>query len=318
MTQEDVRRTIRDLVRLLRDNWKNILFYIGLPGITVASIVLFTLATLNRDVRADYSFSQSISQPVYVPTIEQSASSSESPVSQASPVEDPDPFGSNDQQIAKGYASALERNSDVVAWLQLPDSNVNYPVLQAHDNNFYLDKDLDKSYSYWGSIFAHFRNNLSDPTHLPRNTVLFGHNKNDGKLFGELLEFSDLEYAKAHRYLTLTIDNTTTYWLIFSVMDCEVNNDVFYYINANNPSDEAMSDIIEQSLDRSFYDYNLPVDSSDSILTLSTCTYKYTFPSGAYREDVRYVVMARQVREGETLTALTDPAVNPDRRTPNF
>lgn len=317
MAEDNARKSIRDFARLLRDNWKNILFYIGLPGVAVASIVLFTVATLNRDAGIDYSFSQSISQPVYRPSTGQNASSQDGP-SLSSAVEDPDPFGSSDQQIAKDYAAALARNSDVVAWLQLPDSSINYPVLQAHDNNFYLDKDLDKSYSYWGSIFAHFRNNLTNPANLPRNTVLFGHNKNDGKLFGELLEFSDPDYAKAHRYLTLTIDNTTTYWLIFAVMDCEVNNDVFYYINANNPSDDEMHDIIEQSLDRSFYDYDLPVDSSDHILTLSTCTYKYTFPSGAYREDVRYVVMARQVREGETLNALPDPAVNPDRRTPNF
>lgn len=283
-----------------------------LPAVFIIGIVLFTIFNSEND-EITYSFSQSLPVPHY-PEAQASSSQEESQPGQDGSTERID-----EASLKQKLMEAQEENNDVKAWLYFPGTKVDYPVLQAHDNNFYLEKNLEKKYFWWGSIFAHFRNNLSDIEQLPRNTVLFGHNKDDGLMFGELLELSELSYAKEHRYLILTFQEKTTYWEIFSVMDCEVNNEVFYYINANNPSTQEIADIITQARDRSFYDYDIDVSPQENILTLSTCTYKYTFPSGTYRDDVRFVVMARLLdKEALPEGPWPELTVNTDRRTPQF
>lgn len=297
----------KDLLSFYRQEPRRILLSF-LPAALIIGIVLFTIFNWEEKGK-DYSFSQGLSVPNY-PQISETESSS-SQTTSGSAV--------NEKEIQQKLEQAQNVNSDTKAWLFFPNTKVDYPVLQAHDNNFYLEKNLEKKYSWWGSIFAHFRNNFSDIENLPRNTVLFGHNKDDGLMFGELLNLSELSYAQEHPYITLTFPEKTTYWVIFSVMDCEVNNDVFYYINADNPTDAEMADIISQALDRSFFDYGIDVGTEDHILTLSTCTYKYTFPSGTYRDDVRFVVMARLLREDELPEGpWPELEVNTDRRTPQF
>ena len=325
----DTPKSLRELWSCLKKNARSLLIYGGLPVLAVVSIVLFT-AVLSGKAKTDLPAtpSESGSSSVTPPSVpeestppepDSQSSGTESSASESTPVSDPDPFSrpSLDAETLAAYRQAVEENQDVKAWLNIPGSNINDPVLQAHDNSFYLDKGLNKSYYYWGSIFAHFRNNMSAADKLSRNTVLFGHNKNDGILFGDLLNFSEQSYAEEHRFITLTVDDTTTYWVIFSVMDCEVNNEVFYYINAN-PTNDEMMDIVLQAMDRSFWDYDLEVDFTDRLLTLSTCTYKYTYASGTSREDVRFVVMARELRPGESAADFSALTPNADRRQPAF
>lgn len=300
-----------DLLSIFKRQPVRLVLSLLLPAILVIGIVLFTIFNLEDDETA-YSFSQSLSVPNYPETDFHSQPEESHSGQNTTEMVD-------ETALEQKLTEAQKINSDVKAWLYFPGTKVDYPVLQAHDNNFYLEKNLEKKYSWWGSIFAHFRNNLSDASLLPRNTVLFGHNKDDGLMFGELLDLSELSYAKEHRYITLTLQGKTTYWEIFSVMDCEVNNEVFYYINANNPSDQEMTDIITQAQERSFFDYGIEVSAQDNILTLSTCTYKYTFPSGTYRDDVRFVVMARLLTDSQTFQeSWPELELNSDRRTPKF
>ena len=300
-----------DLLAIFKRQPVRLILSLLLPAILVIGIVLFTIFNLEDD-ETSYSFSQSLSVPNYPET--NLNSQPEESRSEQDTTEMVD-----EAAIERKLIEAQKTNSDVKAWLYFPGTKVDYPVLQAHDNNFYLEKNLEKKYSWWGSIFAHFRNNLSEASQLPRNTVLFGHNKDDGLMFGELLDLSELSYAKEHRYITLTLQGKTTYWEIFSVMDCEVNNEVFYYINANNPSDQEIADIIAQAQERSFFDYGIEVSTQDNILTLSTCTYTYTFPSGTYRDDVRFVVMARLLKDSQAPEGpWPEMEINSDRRTPKF
>ena len=330
----DKPKNFRELWAYIRKNARSLLIYGGLPVLAVISIILFTVVLSNRSQPVSAPFETSGAN-IPVSRTEPETSGPENDASDpsgvtsgaeepsgsgsSSPVSDLDPSAqlSLDAETMQAYRDAEAENADVKAWLTIPGSNVSDPVLQAHDNSFYLDKGLNKSYYDWGSIFAHFRNNLTAADKLSRNTVLFGHNKNDGLLFGELMEFSDEQYAASHRIVTLTVGDTTTYWVIFSVMDCEVNNDVFYYINAN-PSNDELTDIVLQAMDRSFWDFDLEVDFTDRLLTLSTCTYKYTYASGASREDVRFVVMARELRPGEAVGDFAAISPNTDRRQPQF
>lgn len=199
----------------------------------------------------------------------------------------------DNRTIEEKLTDAVAVNSDTKGWLQISGTYVDYPVMQSGDNNFYLEKNLDKSYYWYGSVFANYQNDLSSVSSLNQNTVLFGHNKNDGLMFGSLVNYESSSYASAHPFITLLIGGEKTTWEIFAALDCEVNSDVFPYIQT------ALSDdLITQARDRSFLDFDVQVSSSDKILTLSTCTYQYTYSSGKYREDVRFVVMAKLVEEG--------------------
>ena len=126
-----------------------------------------------------------------------------------------------DASIDEKLRQAVAANEEVVGWLNLPGSGVDYAVTQTDNNDFYLKHNAAKESTKLGSIFAHYNNVLNDPYNLPRNTVLFGHNTlvAEHPMFGELEDFYDLEYAQQHQYLTLTLGGTTTYWKIFAVLD---------------------------------------------------------------------------------------------------
>lgn len=216
----------------------------------------------------------------------------------------------DNRTIEEKLEDALAVNTDTKAWIQIAGTYVDYPVMQSGDNNFYLEKNLDKSYYWYGSVFANYQNDLSSASSLNQNTVLFGHNKNDGLMFGSLVNYESSSYGSAHPFITLLIGGEKTTWEIFAALDCEVNSGVFPYIQTS-----LSDDLIAQARDRSFLDFDVQVSSSDKILTLSTCTYQYAYSSGKYREDVRFVVMAKLVEEGTPAPLIT---VNNDRRTPVF
>ena len=225
-----------------------------------------------------------------------------------------------DENIPEKLQQAKASNNDVIGWLQLPGSGVDYPVVQAEDNDYYLTHNASGQTAKNGAIYAHYRNYLANAYSLPANTTLFGHNtlmKSD-PMFMELLEFYDLSYAQNHQYLSFTFpDGTTTYWKIFAVLDTLAEDEGFYYYNPS-PSLEELQHIQQEAQARSYYDYGLDVSEQDPILSLSTCTYKYRNWLGLARTDVRFVVMARLVREGETLTGSPIPTKNPDWTEPDL
>lgn len=255
-----------------------------------------------------------------------------------------------DDSIAKLYADAFAANPDVVGWLQIPDSDpntmyVNFPILQSEDNDYYMTHDAlgnesegEDSTGWYGAVYAHHNNDLSNVDKLMRNTVLFGHNKaapaNNGQvykpynrnIFASLLYFQDEAYAQDHRYITMTLGNDTTYWLIFAAVD--VANDEardsssdFYYWNTKDQSDEDFLNMLEQARERSYWDYEVEVKPDDKILTLSTCNYSYDSPTESTNSS-KFILMARMLRPDELaqgsdyLTKLPTFKANDDRHTP--
>lgn len=219
-----------------------------------------------------------------------------------------------DESIMEKLRQAKASNRDVIGWLQLPGSGVDYPVVQAKDNDYYLTHNASGQTEKNGAIYAHYRNYLANAYSLPANTTLFGHNTlmQSDPMFMELLDFYDLSYAQNHQYLTFTFPGgATTYWKIFAVLDTLAEDESFYYYDPS-PSSEELQHIQQEAQTRSYYDYDLDVSEQDPILSLSTCTYKYRNWLGLARTDVRFVVMARLVREGETLTGTSIPTENPD------
>ena len=171
--------------------------------------------------------------------------------------------------IMEDYKALLEINEDTVGWLKVNNTNVDYPVVQASDNDYYLKRNFKKEKDVNGWIFMDYRAN---PKTLSRNTIIFGHNMYySGVMFGTLTKAKQASWYKNPE--NQIIEFNTLYdklkWQIFSIYVVPNTND---YLIANFSSDEKFKEYLDMITKRSKYDFNIPVSLNDHILTLSTCT----------------------------------------------
>ena len=195
---------------------------------------------------------------------------------------------------AEGVKQAQELNSDVKGWLEVPNTNINHPIMQTDDNSFYLNHDENKEYSVWGSYFADYYSTIDSVKNLTQNTVIYGHTGSenpDGEKFSELFAYLDMEHLKENPYIYLTIDEKQLPFEIFAVFYSDID---FYYINPT-PSDMPFDYFLEEVNKRNEFVFtDTEVLETDKLLTLSGCSYKYdTNDTGNHR----FVIMAKLVEE---------------------
>ncbi|MBC8570817.1 class B sortase [Zongyangia hominis] len=250
-------------------------------------------------------------------------SSSTPPVTQTPPTTTETPVSSEDDgklDVVPPDAGTLEKlenmkasNSDTVAWLSIPDTTIDDAVLQAADNDYYLRKDETKQYNFFGCYYADYENTFGERNLFSRNTVIYGHNMDDnkvhGKKFGQLLKYLNEDFAENHPYIYLTTEDDQLTFKIFAVYYSDIH---FSYISTD-PEDLTFMDILNEARERSEYNYDVDVNATDKIITLSTCTYKY-----GMREDQRFVVQARLLRNDEDAPATVSIEKNPNPKAPQF
>ena len=100
-------------------------------------------------------------------------------------------------------AELKKTNDEIVAWVQIDGTAIDYPVTQAKNNQFYLTHDYKKDYSIAGSIFADFRSNLLEDDYA----IIYGHNMNGNSMFGELNKFDDSKFFESHQKSTVYLEN---------------------------------------------------------------------------------------------------------------
>lgn len=166
-------------------------------------------------------------------------------------------------------ASLKQINEDTVGWLKVNDTNVDYPIVQGKDNEYYLKNNFKKEKDNSGWVFMDYR---ADSMNLSDNTIIFGHNMYySGVMFGTLYKVKYANWYKKDENQIIKFD--TLYkemnWKIFSIYVTELTND---YLIANFSSDDKFQEFINLITNRSIYEFNTPVATSDKILTLSTCS----------------------------------------------
>lgn len=198
-------------------------------------------------------------------------------------------------------------NSDVKGWLCIPGTNINYPVLWANDVMYYIDKNIYKQTSKDGVVYAGPTVRFGNSDDISRNTVLFGHNWTNYSanprignasdvMFAQLAAYHYREFANAYPYIWYSTDAEEMKWVIFAAFYTDIG---FNYIEPN-PGDEQFMQIVNGAKSRSRHNFDVDVKSTDKILTLSTCTRAY-----GSSDKQRFVVMARLLREGEQVKAVT-------------
>ena len=160
-----------------------------------------------------------------------------------------------------------ELNSDVVGWIKVNNTNVDYPVVKGRDNSFYLNHSLDKSYNAAGWPFVDYQTKLDG---TDENIVIYGHNRQDGPMFGSLEDILKPEWYnnEENLYITYTTEEGEELYQVFSIYNIKRE---LYYTTNNFTSDDEYVEFLNELESRSIVDFNVDLDKDDSILTLSTC-----------------------------------------------
>lgn len=192
----------------------------------------------------------------------------------------------------------LAINPDYVGYVSIP-GRVNEAVVQAEDNEYYLKKNIYDQTRSCGTVFADYRNVVSDYADLQSdNIILYGHNQRDGTMFGEL-DYYKWDYKYWLQNPFIYFDNRyeqSTYVIIASfVINTEPEHDngyVFDYQNYINFSGSyPFETFIKEINDRSHFHTGIDVNENDKFITLSTCSYEW--------EPSRHVIIGRKLRSGE-------------------
>ena len=168
--------------------------------------------------------------------------------------------------------SLQQENSDVVGWIHIKDTPVDYPILWSNNNNTYLRHTYKKDYNVFGSIFI-AAENKPDLTDL--NTIIYGHNTKDGSMFGTIEKYSKEEYVKEHPFIDIYMPTKAFRYKVVSAYTTE-SRSLAYELSFDTPKiwEEWYNNIVEKSdftSDPTFYPTN-PIERTGNIITLSTCT----------------------------------------------
>lgn len=155
-----------------------------------------------------------------------------------------------------------ESCDNAIGWIYVPDTNINYPIMQSEDNSFYLHRAADGSYLYVGSIFLDYRCN-ADFSGV--SNILYGHNMGDGSMFADVTKFTDRTYFDSRRYGWLTTENDVYCVYFFAVDQVEDTNGIY---NSEANWRTVMSEIVNHAV---IYD-DIEITDTDRLLILSTCT----------------------------------------------
>ena len=166
-------------------------------------------------------------------------------------------------------------NNNIQAWIYLNDSNINYPIVQGNDNNYYLSKTVDGDYNPNGSLFIDYRNSkdFSDP-----NTYIYGHNMKNDTMFGDLEKYKKQEYYDNHKEMYILTRKNQYKLEVFAGYTTEDGSEIYNFIG--NDSNERL---IELAMSKSDFSSDVKVDYNDKVVVLSTCSYDY--------ENARYVLI---------------------------
>ena len=165
--------------------------------------------------------------------------------------------------------SLYEKYKDYRGWIKIENTNIDYPILQAEDNSYYLDKDINNEYLASGSIFMNYLNNGFNDM----NTVLFGHHMRNGTMFAQLKKYKEKEFFYENKDIDVELNNNEH--LKYKVFSVYITNGKNNYIKTKFDNKNEYKEFLETIKNRSMYESDIELDEDDKIITLSTCSYEF-------------------------------------------
>lgn len=191
------------------------------------------------------------------------------------PVTSPQPLDLN---------ACLEQNKDFVAWITIPATPVDYPVVRSNNTDYYLHHLFNGKESKLGCLFSLKSSDYVSPS---RNIAIYGHHLSaSNAMFSSLMSYKDAGYCKTHSRITMDTFHGTRTYRIFAVMNMKVSD--WDPATAAFASDAEFLRFVERARKKPLYDSGITINADDHILTLITCDRNYGGASG------RLIVMAVQ------------------------
>ena len=184
-------------------------------------------------------------------------------------------------RIRPKFLPLVEINPDVVGWLTVDELNIDYPLVQSADNEYYLQRNFFQEDSKAGSIFMDFRNGVQE---LGRHTILYGHRMKDGSMFGQLHKLIDDKSTVIEG--TFHFDTLYDSYEVSIISAYRTTTD-FDYIQTDFQNDEEYEAFLHDIQAKSALGTEIELTASDLLLTLSTCDYILDHEEG------RFVVHAK-------------------------
>ena len=184
-----------------------------------------------------------------------------------------------------------KENEEIIGWLEIEGTNINYPVLQALDNDYYLTHNYKKETASTGSIFLDKNFDLINGS---SNYLIYGHRSKRGLMFEDLMKYAKEDFYKEHTKIKFTTNKDDSVYEILSVFYSRVyyksEKNVFryyYFVNANN--EQEYNEFVNNAKKVSLYDTGVTANYGEQLLTLSTCEYS--------QEDGRFVVVCKKIND---------------------
>lgn len=177
-----------------------------------------------------------------------------------------------------------EINNDIVGWIQIDNSNIDYPVMQTKENpNYYLRKNFYKQYSYLGTPYLAESCDINSSDNL----IIYGHHINNSKMFGELENYKSQEYYSNHKFIKFyTLEEYREYEII-AIFRTIANTGFKYYNFINAINETEFDTFVSKCKELSFFNIDKIAVYGDDLLTLSTCDYS--------SKNARLVIVAKRI-----------------------
>ncbi|MCI6932832.1 MAG: class B sortase [Tenericutes bacterium] len=253
--------------RKIKIKWKNIiLILIIITSIITLLISIFNIIKWKIDSNKTNYEITNIQESINVEEIQDTENTEIiEPVIEV-PKENPYWDYINMNMINVDFNSLKRTNPDVVGWLKVNGTNINYPFVQSSDNDYYLTHSFNKSYNGGGWVFLDYRNNGTNN----KNTIIYAHGRSDKTMFGTLKNVLNNGWLNNTNNYVIKISTETenSLWQIFSVYRIPTTSD---YLQTNFNDETEYQNFLDMIKDRSSHNFDTNVASTDNILTLSTC-----------------------------------------------
>ena len=186
------------------------------------------------------------------------------------------------------YAEVFAQNDDLIGWISIPGTRIDYPVMQTKDDpDFYLKHAFDKSYSSYGVPYMQENCDVG----ISDNLMLYGHHMNNGSMFSDLCKYESEDFYQDHKTIHFdTLDSFGEYEVIAAFKTVAYSEQGFkYYHFVRAEQEEDFDEFIAKCKELALYDTGVTAEYGDQLITLSTCEYS--------RTNGRMVVVAKLLEE---------------------
>lgn len=170
-------------------------------------------------------------------------------------------------------------NSDYKMWIQIENTNINYPVVQSSDNDYYLKHNFRKESNISGTVFVESANDIDND----KNIILYGHNMRNGTMFNNITNYKEESFFNEDNKINIIMNNTLYEYEVFSVY---VKNVSEVNLAIGFASEDEFINYAYNEAEESLYKKDVDFSAEDNLITLVTCSYEFT--------DARTIVVARR------------------------